>query len=164
MSPTALPWAGAVSALTFRLVFLSLLALLHPFPCIVSPATTSPGRGPAMTPVINKLRLPSIQSGTPSRYTTEDDRISFATEQDSQDAGEYVEEGSPGILQEQDLNDGWDEADDIEQDLYDLERELEEANEARAVAEQVWQEFASCSLSRLVPETEGSVQEMHVTL
>jgi hypothetical protein len=86
--------------------------------------------------MIAKLRHPIMQTGTPSRYTTEDDRISFATDQDSQDGGEYIQDGSPG-LQEQSLNDAWDEADDIEQDLYDLERELEEANEARAVAEQV---------------------------
>jgi hypothetical protein len=131
------PWARAASALTFRLVFLSLLALLHPYPCIVAPANT-PGR-PAITPMITKLRPGSMQAATPSRYTTEDDRVSFATEQDSQDgAVQYEEHGSPGmLLQEQSIDDGWDEADDIEQDLYDLERELEEANEARAVAEQV---------------------------
>jgi hypothetical protein len=80
-----------------------------------------------------------MQSETPSRYATEDDRVSFANELDSQEGDvQYEEHGSPGVLlQEQSIDDGWDEADDIEQDLYDLERELEEANEARAVAEQV---------------------------
>lgn len=134
--PASERFAATISGLVFRMVWrvvvvLFLVAMLHPSPCVVISAATpnrvvaaglSPGPGLAPGSSLGDISIHSRPSPQP-RTAPEEGALASG--------GGWEEE------QEIDRDNGLDGMTELDEELDELERELDEAHEARAVAEKV---------------------------